>query len=565
MAQAWMRRTVPSWRGTLPFARVAVVCVVTSLLSGAFAIWTFPASALVVVVETKRPVAAREKAVVRRAQPAVATRKPRVLFMGDSVMDQQGNHAAFALRQAGVDAKVVGFWGSSLLTRDQYDFGKTAANGLWLTRASQEIASFNPEVVAVYLNHNYWPPYPRDAAGNEIKLSSPAGQAMLRTQATALITRLRARGARVFFVSPIPAGSVSNPDPAVWSAIWRGYLPALQQMHVPVIDSSAKLRGPNGLRVETKRSCTGAQERIRPPGDLHLVRYGAGLAGTDLAKYIAQLVGRSLDGNAAPGDHTAALVPTPDAHGYWLVGCEGSIYHFGTAAHLSGARAAIAGHHGVAAAAATPDGKGLWLVTGDGTIAAVGDAAPMRFRTKAASTITGASATADGKGLVATTNTGVVLTAGTGIGRGDLSGRRLNGAIVDIELTRGGKGYWLVGSDGGIFSFGNARFHGSMGGVKLNGRIVAMAATSDNQGYWQVGADGGIFSFGDAKYLGNARWVTPGYPMSLFKVAPGPAIDVVAAPTSRQGYWVVGDTGRVTNSGTAVGHAGTDGMALLTQ
>jgi hypothetical protein len=53
--------------------------------------------------------------------------------------------------------------------------------------------------------------------------------------------------------------------------------------------------------------------------------------------------------------------------------------------------------------------------------------------------------------------------------------------------------------------------------------------------------------------------------MSLLKSAPGPAIDVVAAPTSRQGYWVVGDTGRVTNSGTAVGHAGTDGMALLTQ
>jgi hypothetical protein len=567
MAQAWMRRVLPAWRGNLPFSRVAVVCVITALLSGGFAVWTFPASAVVVVVETKPAPAAGDKPVVPGAQPVVAAaRKPRVLLMGDSVMDQQGNHAAFELRLAGIDARVVGLWGSSLLTRDQYDHGKTRPNGIWLARASQEIATFNPEVVAVYLNHNYWPPFPRDAAGNVIEsLSSTAGQKMLRTQAAALITKLRARGARVFFVAPVPAGSVSNPDPAVWNPIWRGYLPVLNRMQVPVIDSAVKLRGPDGLRVETKPGCTGAEELIRPPDDLHLARYGAGLAGTELAKYIAREVGRSLDGNGAPGERTAALVPTPDGRGYWLIGCDGSVYPFGTAPHLPGARAAMAAHRGVAAAAATRDGKGLWLVAGDGKVAAVGDAAPMKFRTRAASTITGAFVTPDGKGFFATTSTGAVLTAGTARGRGSLSGRRLNGSIVDIEPTRDGKGYWLVGSDGGIFSFGTARFFGSMGGAKLNGRIVAMAATPDNKGYWQVGADGGIFSFGDARYLGNGRWVTPAYPLNLITVAPGPAVDVVAARGRGQGYWVVGETGRVTNSGTAVGHAGTDSMALFSQ
>jgi hypothetical protein len=132
-------------------------------------------------------------------------------------------------------------------------------------------------------------------------------------------------------------------------------------------------------------------------------------------------------------------------------------------------------------------------------------------------------------------------------------------------VTRSGKGYWLVGSRGSVFSFGDARVHGSVGGVKPKGRIVGMAATPDDKGYWEVGADGRIFAFGDAKYLGNARWVTPPYPLSLITVAPGPAVDVVAAPTSGQGYWVVGDTGRVTNSGAAAGHAGTSGMALFSQ
>ncbi len=46
-------------------------------------------------------------------------------------MDQQGSAAAFLLRQAGVDARVVGLWGSGLLTTDQYDNGKTNSSGLW--------------------------------------------------------------------------------------------------------------------------------------------------------------------------------------------------------------------------------------------------------------------------------------------------------------------------------------------------------------------------------------------------------------------------------------------------
>src|SRR6476659_3456196 len=165
--QAWMPRAARTLRAS-SLGRVAAVGVVTAMASTAFAVRTFPASAVVVV---------RPTSVAPHVAPA-----PRVLMIGDSVMDQQGQHAEFVLRQAGIDAKADALWGSSVLTRQDYDYGKSKPNGGWLKRAADDIASFDPDVVAVYLNHNYWPPYPRDAAGHLIDgpapLSSPSGQAM---------------------------------------------------------------------------------------------------------------------------------------------------------------------------------------------------------------------------------------------------------------------------------------------------------------------------------------------------------------------------------------------------
>jgi hypothetical protein len=532
-------------------------------LASVLAVRMVPASALRVVYTP----AARAA-----GAPAPHVAAPKVLLIGDSVMDQQGSAGAFALRQNGINAKSLGAWGTSLLTRNQYDFGKTIPTGGWLLLAAQQMKSFDPDVVAVYLNHNYWPPFPRDAAGKELSgdagLRSPAGQSMLRAQATALINILRSRGAAVYFVSPIPAGTIANADPNVWSAIWHGYQPALRALHVPVIDSAAALRGANGLRLETAPSCTGTPERIRPAGDVHMTRYGASLAGTALATAVTGIVGGNLNGSNAPGEHTAALVPAPSGGGYWLVGCDGSVYHFGGAAHLSGARTAVAGHHGVAAAVATPDAKGLWLVTADGTIVPVGDAPALAFTARPARGVTGAASTPDGTGIVATTSTGVVLTAGTARNYGNAGLTHLGGQIVDVEPTRDGKGYWLLENDGTLFPLGDAHSYGSMRGAAVHtsgGRIVGIAATPDSRGYWEVAADGNIFAFGDAKFLGTGRWVTPPYPYSVMRAVPGPAVDVVAAPGTKQGYWVVGDTGRVTNRGAAVGDAGDAGLAMLTQ
>ena len=118
-----------------------------------------------------------------------------MLLIGDSIMDQQGSPAAFELRQAGIEAKAIGRWGTGLLTPDQYDHGKPNLSGGWLAIAGHQIATFDPDVVAVYMNHNFWMPHPTDANGHVIDdLWSVAGQQMIRAQANALITILQARG-----------------------------------------------------------------------------------------------------------------------------------------------------------------------------------------------------------------------------------------------------------------------------------------------------------------------------------------------------------------------------------
>src|SRR5712691_5990917 len=90
--------------------RVIGAAVVAALAS-VLAVRMVPASALRVVYTTSAQAA---------GAPAPHAAAPKVLFIGDSVMDQQGSAAAFALRQNGINAKSLGAWGTSLLTRNQY-------------------------------------------------------------------------------------------------------------------------------------------------------------------------------------------------------------------------------------------------------------------------------------------------------------------------------------------------------------------------------------------------------------------------------------------------------------
>src|SRR3954454_16891655 len=101
--------------------------------------------------DTQTPAAAATVRVTT-ASPA-----PRVLLIGDSIMDQEGSHAAVLLRQAGARVVVNGIWGSSILTRGQYDGCKVdvtpapGEEGHWLSDAKRLVDDFRPDIVAVHL------------------------------------------------------------------------------------------------------------------------------------------------------------------------------------------------------------------------------------------------------------------------------------------------------------------------------------------------------------------------------------------------------------------------------
>lgn len=500
------------------------------------------------------------------AAARTATRPARVLLIGDSILDQEGSAATFLLRQSGVDARAIGVWGSGVIGIDQYDFGRTKLSGYWLRRARSEIARFDPDVVGVYMNHSYWPPYPRDAAGNPITdLWSQSGQTMIGRQAGALIAILRARHAKVFFISPVPGATSGSADPAATNPIWHGYLPVLHALHVVIADTSRPIETANGLRAETEASCTGAQQRVRPPGDVHLTRFGAGLAGTALAGLVANLVHATLRGNAAPGDALAALVPTRDERGYWLVGCDGSVYHFGDAGPMGGERPVMSHHGGVAAAVASASGAGLWLVAADGTIANAGDAPPLELTTLPREPIVGATSTSDGRGLLAVSASGTVLAAGTVRAARSETGAHPGAQIAGIAGTPDAHGYWLLDRRGGVVASGDAHVFGAVTAWHPDVRIVGIADTSTGRGYWLVASDGTVFPFGDARFRGTAVWRRPPGRSGADVAPPGPARGIVATRATEQGYWVFGTTGRVVGLGAAREYGGDNNLALDTQ
>lgn len=197
---------------------------------------------------------------------------------------------------------------------------------------------------------------------------------------------------------------------------------------------------------------------------------------------------------------------SPSAEGYWMLGDDGAVYGFGSAAVDDDPVPTIDSPHRAVDLEPTPDGAGYWIVDDIGHVGANGSAwrdgsggvpalAP-------GETITSLSATPTGAGYWTFTSRGRVFPAGDARPFGDLSGIPLNGPVLDSVATPTGKGYFMVASDGGIFAFGDARFVGSMGGRRLNAPVQSLVPDPDGTGYWLVASDGGIFAF-DAPFRGS--------------------------------------------------------------
>ncbi len=226
----------------------------------------------------------------------------------------------------------------------------------------------------------------------------------------------------------------------------------------------------------------------------------------------------SADGQTATSSVSYTVVtppPSPPPHGYWLVGSDGGIFSFGSAA-FHGSTGALRLTRPVVGITPTSDEGGYWLVGSDGGAFAFGDA--------------GFYGSIPGLGLAPT---------------GTTTGRHLNAPIVGVVPSVDDKGYFMVGSDGGVFAFGDSSFEGSCPGIGgCSGAAVAVAPDASGRGYWLVTATGHIYTFGDARYLG----------------APGPqssAITSMVRTPDGGGYWVLDGDGQVFSYGDAPQLGGT--------
>ena len=202
------------------------------------------------------------------------------------------------------------------------------------------------------------------------------------------------------------------------------------------------------------------------------------------------------------------------SHGYWLVGSDGGIFSFGTAA-FHGSMGGIPLQRPVVGITPTSTGNGYWLVASDGGLFSFGD-----------STYYGSL---PGLGF---------HPAGAGLPQS------LNAPIVGMVPTSTGQGYFMIASDGGVFAFGDARFEGSCPGIGgCAGAAVAVVPDHTGKGYWLVTNTGGVYAFGDASFYGAP-------PASSVSV-----VDAVATPDGH-GYWLLyangvvdpfGDAGRFGN------------------
>jgi hypothetical protein len=447
---------------------------------------------------------------------ATAVRAPRVLIAGDSLADQHGSHAAVALREVGIDVHVASWWGWGLFTRQQYDMGATVVDQPSNTMTNEIVRSvdeFDPDVIALYSNHNYWPPYPRNAAGQPIVIGTPDFTAMVQTQLTALIHRITQGGATVFLIKPAPENGESAADNAIWTA----YAALQGELGFGIINAGDVVADPGTHRwTDRLGDCAGHLAAVRPDDHLHLTYLGAGLMGTVTARALANALGISLLGSSAPSDAPAAMLPADD--GYRLVSCDGATFGFGTfAATLGGAALGGGRRDGDPVVAATMTGTGgtgagsAWLVTAAGRVI----------------DLRGADRLGDAAGLA--------------------RGRH----VVGIASTGTGHGYWLAVDDGRVQPFGDAADFGGLA-PGAGEHVVAMSGTPDHAGYWLLSDAGRVAAFGSAQSWGDLRDDPPAAPVVALAPHPG-----------GEGYWVLDRAGDVHPFGMAADHGAAAHQDLL--
>ena len=167
------------------------------------------------------------------------------------------------------------------------------------------------------------------------------------------------------------------------------------------------------------------------------------------------------------------MVPSSDDRGYFMVASDGGVFAFGDA-RFAGSCPGIGGCSG-AAVAVMPDhsGNGYWVVSSRGSVYAFGDApylgAPGR------GPVTAAVSTADGRGYWVLLSDGEVLGYGDAGSLGSPAPGNFSAfdPATAIFTTSDGAGYWVSSALGSVWHFGDAPDDGDMSGTRLNGAVIA--------------------------------------------------------------------------------------------
>jgi hypothetical protein len=241
------------------------------------------------------------------------------------------------------------------------------------------------------------------------------------------------------------------------------------------------------------------------------------------------VVGYGAPTGASLSAPVAGMAPTPDDHGYWLVGADGGVLTFGDAPYY-GSQAGQGVVTPFVGIAPTMDGHGYWIAGDFADVFHFGDAPDEGvINGSLRAPVVGIASDSQAMGYWLVSADGGVFTFGRAEFHGSMGKLHLNAPAVGMAATPDAHGYWVVAADGGVFSFGDAAFHGSMANIHLNAPIVGIASTTDGRGYRLVAADGGVFSFGDAAFHG-----------SMGSGPPSPRVPVVAIAAARHsdGYWL---------------------------
>ncbi|MBO3748465.1 C40 family peptidase [Streptosporangiaceae bacterium NEAU-GS5] len=264
----------------------------------------------------------------------------------------------------------------------------------------------------------------------------------------------------------------------------------------------------------------------------------ATLLGPLLAAGPAQAAPVAPGGQGCRPADVVASAATPDGGGYWLAAADGEIFPYGTAPYYGSALGTRLTAP-IADLVPTATGGGYWLVEGDGTVLAYGDAARARVGVSPPATERIVSAARVGaRGLVLLGADGGVYPVGAAysVGAGHLGGAGQQGHLGGVGGSTGKsaaavvgtrRGFWVVTTSGEVISYGDAA---PLTSPPLSAPVVDAAAQ---------GADGLLLLTADGR-------VTPAGGATF---GDGEAAGGTSIAVSRDGYWVAGRDGSVTEHG----------------